>query len=177
MDNVIENRSHLKIIVAALLVLAFVSGCGYHPVTARGPLAAANGVNVTVFSNKSYRPGVEGILAREMVDEMALRTGGRVLPGDRAELELTGVILTYTVLPVSYTAQDTIKEYRNVISIQATLREKQTQKVVWKGDLIEDQSFPANANVALQQNAEEAATVKICRRLSEEVWHKVGEQF
>jgi len=167
----------LRIILTALLALTLVSGCGYRPVVMRGPVAEANGVNVVLFANKSYRPGVEGLLARDLVDEFALRTGGRVLPGDQADLELFGVILSYTTVPVSYTALDTIKEYKTVIGVQATLRERRTLKVLWKGDLTEEQVYPVNANIALQQNAEEAATAKICRRLSEVIWQKIGERF
>jgi len=167
----------LRMVFTALLALTLVSGCGYRPVVTRGPLARANGVNVVLFENKSFRPGVEGVLARDLVHEFALRTGGRVLPGDEAELELSGVILSYTTLPVSYTALDTIKEYKTVISVQATLRERRTLKVLWKGDLIEQQVYPVNPNIALQYNAEEAATAKISRRLSEVIWQKVGERF
>jgi outer membrane lipopolysaccharide assembly protein LptE/RlpB len=167
----------LKILLMALLALCLLGGCGYGPVVLRGPMADANGVNVTLFVNKSYRPGVEGTLARNLVDEFALRTGGRVLPGDQAQLELTGVILSYSSLPISYTSLDTIKEYKSVVSVQATLREKQTQKVLWKGDLSGEQSFPVNTNIALQQNAEEAAVGKACRNLSREIWQKIGERF
>lgn len=164
-------------VVMTVLALALLSGCGYHAVGTRGLLAEANGVNVTVFSNKSYRPGLEGILARDLIDELALRTGGRVLPPDQAQLELTGSFLSYVTYAVSYTAQNTIKEYRTVITVQAILREQQSKKVVWKGDISGDQTFPVNANLALQQNAEEAAAAKICRRISEDIWRKIGETF
>jgi len=167
----------MALALLALAALTVIGGCGYRPVTLRGPLAGANGVNVTLFANKSYRPGVEGLLARDLVDEFALRSGGKVLPGDQAQLELTGVIVSYATVPISYTALDTIKEYKVVLTVQAILREQQTQKVLWKADLLGEQSYPVNANLALQQNAEEAATAKACRRLSEEIWQKIGERF
>jgi outer membrane lipopolysaccharide assembly protein LptE/RlpB len=166
----------LKRFFPALLALTLLAGCGYRPLT-HDPLVAAQGVNVKVFTNRSYRPGVAGVLARNLVDQLALRSGGKVLSGDQAQLELTGVILSYTTAPVSYTAQDVIREYKAVLSVQATLLEHRTQKVLWKGDLTEEQSFPVNQNIALQQNAEEAAIAKICRRLSEEIWQKIGERF
>jgi outer membrane lipopolysaccharide assembly protein LptE/RlpB len=165
------------LLCATLLALLVSSGCGYHAVANRSPLGDANGVNVVLFANKSYRPGLEGILGRELVDELALRTGGRVLSGDEAQLELTGSVTSYTTLPVSYTSQDTIKEYRTAIKVEATLREKQTQKVVWKGELTEDQTFPVDPNIALQQNAETAASQRVCRKLSEDIWRKISERF
>lgn len=167
----------LKILLTALMALALLGGCGYRPVTLRGPLAGANGVNVILFVNKSYRPGVEGVLARNLVDEFALRSGGKVLPGDEAQLELSGVVLSYASQPISYTSNDTIKEYKSVVGVQATLRERVTRKVLWKGDLSEEQAYPVNANIALQQNAEEAATAKVCHRLAERIWQKLGERF
>ena len=107
----------------------------------------------------------------------ALKSGGNVVSRDKAQVELDGVILSYATVPVSYTSQDTIKEYQVVIKVQATLQEPQTRKVLWKDEISESQSFPVNENLALQQNAEEAAAAKICRRISEDIWRKIGEAF
>jgi len=162
---------------SALLVLSLLGGCGYHTVAGRDPISGANGVNVVVFANKSYRPGVEGVLARDLVDEMALRTGGKVLPGDQAQLELSGTVLSYATGAVSYTSLDAIREYQLTVKVEAVLRERRTMKVLWKGELAEAQVYPVNANLSLQLNAEEAAAAKVCRRLSEEIWQKIGERF
>jgi outer membrane lipopolysaccharide assembly protein LptE/RlpB len=162
---------------SVLLLLSLLGGCGYHSVVARDPISGANGVNVVMFVNKSYRPGVEAVLARDLVDELALRTGGKVLSGDQAQLELTGAVLSYGSTAISYTALDAIREYRLSIKVDASLQDRQTRKVLWKGVLTEEQSYPVNANLALQLNSEEAAAAKICRRLSEDIWQKVGERF
>ncbi|WP_226373923.1 LPS assembly lipoprotein LptE [Citrifermentans bemidjiense] len=167
----------LRTIVLALLVLVLAGGCGYRPVVQRGPLAEANGVDIVLFANKSFRPGVEGVLARDLIDEFALRTGRRVLPGDKAQLELSGTVLSYATSPVSYNRLDAIQEYSAAMTVQASLREKRTQKVLWKGELTEQQVYPVNANIALQQNAEEAAVAKVTRRLAERIWQKLGERF
>ena len=165
----------LRLLALAAALLG--SGCSYSPVIQHGPLAGANGVNVALFANKSYRAGVEAILAREMIDEFAFRTGGKVLPADRAELELSGVVLSYNSVPVSYTAADVIREYNAILAVQATLRDQKAHKVLWKGDVTEQQVYPVNASIALQQDAEEAAIEKISRRISERIWQKLGERF
>ncbi|WP_224984830.1 LPS assembly lipoprotein LptE [Geomonas agri] len=161
----------------ALLAVLFGSGCSYSPVIQHGPLAGANGVNVVLFANKSYRAGVEAVLAREMIDEFNFRTGGKVLPADRADYELSGVVLSYNNVPVSYTATDVIREYNAILTVQATLRDQKAHKVFWKGDITEQQVYPVNANIALQQDAEDAAIEKISRRISERIWQKLGERF
>jgi len=173
------QRKHLQIrfFIPAVCVLVLLAGCGYRPVALRGPLAEANGVNVVLFGNKSYRPGIPGTLARDLVDELALRSGGKVLPGDQAQLELNGTVLSYSTIAVSYTAQDAIKEYRSVLTVQAVLVDHLTGKVLWKKDLTEEQVFPVNPNIGLQQNAEETAIDGLCRKLARDVWQKIGERF
>jgi outer membrane lipopolysaccharide assembly protein LptE/RlpB len=173
---VISKICKAKGLYALLLVMMLIAGCGYHVVTPRGPLADGKGVNITLFTNKTYRSGLEGTLARTMVDEFALRNGN-VLPREQAQLELVGVINSYSTVAVSYSSQNTIKEYRVSVGVQATLREQQTQKVLWKGELSESQTFPVNENLALQQNAEEAAAAKVCRRISEDLWVRIGEAY
>ena len=168
---------HVVRLFTFLLLVSMVSGCGYHAVVPRDPIIGANGVNVILFANKSYRPGVEAVLARDLVDELALRTGGKVLSGDQAQLELTGAVLSYATEAVSYTSLDAIREYKTSLKVEAVLREHVTRKVLWKGELTEQQVYPVNANLALQLNSEEAAAAKICRRLSEEIWQKIGERF
>jgi outer membrane lipopolysaccharide assembly protein LptE/RlpB len=160
-----------------LVLLVVLGGCGYHSVAGRGPLGDANGVNVTVFANKSFRPGLEAVIARDLVHELAQRTGGKVVRGDEADLELTGTVLSYKSMPISYTALDTIAEYNAVVAVQAVLLDQRSRKVLWKGDLIGEQSYPVNDNIALQQNAEEAAIAAVSRRLSERIWQKIGERF
>lgn len=162
---------------ALLLLLAVLGGCGYHSVAQRAPLGDADGVNVTLFANKSFRPGLEGLVARDLVHELALRTGGKVLRGDEADQELTGTVISYASVPISYTALDTIAEYKAVVAVQAVLLDQKSRKVLWKGDLIGEQSYPVNDNIALQQNAEEAAIAAVSRKLSERIWQKIGERF
>lgn len=164
-------------ILLFLVLLALPAGCGYHSVSRTDPMQGANGVNVVLFANRSYRPGVEGVLGRQLLDEVALRTGGKVLPGDRAELELTGVVLSYATAPVSFTAADVIREYQATLKVQATLRQRLSQKILWKGEISESQVYPSNETIPLQQNAEAAAVEKICRRIAEDVWLKIGERF
>jgi outer membrane lipopolysaccharide assembly protein LptE/RlpB len=164
-------------LAAALLLVGLLSGCGYHSVTTRDPFDGANGVNVVMFGNRSYQPGVEAVLARQLVDELSLRTGGKVLSGDQAQLELNGTVLSYTSVAVSYNALDQIREYRLSVTAEASLVERVTRKVLWKGKLTEEQVYPVNLNLALQRNAEEAAAAKVCRRLAEDIWQKVSERF
>ncbi|UFS68981.1 LPS assembly lipoprotein LptE [Geomonas sp. RF6] len=167
----------MRKLLSAIAVVCALSGCGYHPVTNVGALSEGNGVNVLIFANTTYRGGMEGVLGRAMVDELARRTGGRVVSAEQASTVLSGTILSYDSGAVSYSASDTIREYRSALRVEAVLRDAKTQKVLWKEQLTETQVYPVNPNIALQQNAEDAALERICRKLSEDVWHRLSERF
>jgi hypothetical protein len=86
-------------------------------------------------------------------------------------------VLSYSSVPVSYTAADKIREYRATIKISTVLQQKKNLEVLWKGELSQEQIFPANADISLQQNSENAAIQELCRKLALDIWRKLHESF
>jgi outer membrane lipopolysaccharide assembly protein LptE/RlpB len=173
-------RNYLTSISALLLAAAvLLGGCGYR-LTSHPDLASpvtGRKVAVEVFVNRSYRANLGAIMAGSLAETFASRTGGRVVSAEDADLVLTGAVLGYSNNPVSYTAADTVKEYRALVTIEAVLSEKHTRKVVWKGNLAWFQDYPINAVVSLQQNSEEAAIREACDRLSLQIYERVVSGF
>lgn len=172
-----------------LLAFLFLNGCGYHLTGIQGLPAAVAGkrIAIPVFANKSYRANVGAILTGSLVDETARRSGGMVTSEESADLVLSGSVLTYTTSAVSYTALDTVKEYRAAMTVEATLTERESRKVAWKGTLSWSQDYPANTNfavqqsgvdpIALQQNSEEAAILEICQKVALQLYQKISQGF
>lgn len=156
-----------------------LSGCGYHRIGGVGSTgaAAAGGIHIPIFVNNSYRAGLETPLTQSVIDQIARHSGGNVVDEDAARFVLSGAVLSYTVAPVSYTARDTIREYQATVKMVATFSERQTGKVMWKGQLAAHQVYPANVNLALQQNSEAAAIIEICRKLAEALHENMQEDF
>lgn len=169
----------------ALAVSCFLGGCGYHLTSeAQTPsLTAGKTIAIPMWRSKSYRPNLEAILTGSLIDEFALRSGGMVVAEDAAELLLTGTIVTYATAGVSYTAADQVREYRATMTVDATLTEKRSQKVLWKGILAVSQDYqaindPALQNrIALQQNSEDAALREISRKIAQQLFQKMSENF
>ncbi len=187
-------KQFLSLLVPAVLLLA---GCGYRLTSdpsLPSPLSGKK-VAVPVFVNKSYRANVGVILAGSVVDEFARRTGGRVVGEDAADVILSGTVLSCSNTPISFTAADTVKEYRMLVTVEATLTEKSTRKVLWKGTLSWSQDYPVNTtvvvrqssavfrpvssatNIALQQNSEDAAIRDISARLAQQIYERVTAGF
>lgn len=132
---------------------------------------------IPIFANKSYRANIGAILTGSLVDEFARRSGGKVTDEESADLVLTGAVTTYSTSAVSFTAADTVKEYRAVMTVESSLAEKDSGKVIWKGVVTWGQDYPVNTDVAKQQNAEAAAIKEICSNLAQQIYHNISEGF
>jgi outer membrane lipopolysaccharide assembly protein LptE/RlpB len=171
-------KRRLSYFIFLIISACCLSGCGYHAMNwDNGPFAGdGKTVNIPLFVNKTFKPNVEGVLANALIDQFAKKKGLQVESSD-ADLTLSGEVLDYHTTAVSYSAADTVKEYSASMKISATLRRTSTMKVLWKGELTWDQSFPANTDIALQQNAEDAAIREICGKLAQELYVTISSDF
>lgn len=162
-----------------LMICLLLTGCGYHLSATSGlpPAVAGKNLAIPMFTNKSYRANVGAALTESLVDEFARRSGGKVMSEESADLVLNGTVLTYATSPISYSADDKVREYRAVMTVESTLIVRNTHAVIWKGVLSWGQDYPANSDVGLQQNSEEAAIREICRKVAQQVYQKISEGF
>ena len=171
--------------LALVLSCYILGGCGYHLAseTQTTSLLAGKTISIPMWRSKIYRPNLEAMLTGSLIDEFALRTGGMVVAEDAAELLLTGTIVNYTTVAISFKAADQVKEYRASMTVEATLAEKRSQKVLWKGTLSASQDYiaindPTLPNrIALQQNSEDAALREIDRKIAQQLFQKMSENF
>jgi hypothetical protein len=134
-------------------------------------------VTIPIFANKTYKPNLENILLNDLIDEFAKRKGLRIQGMGSSDYTLSGEVLTYGKIAISYTGFDIVKEYRATLTVTATLRNNSNQQVVWRGNLSWSQDFPANSDLAIQQNSEDAAIQEISRRLAQQIYLKLLEDF
>lgn len=162
-----------------LLTLGWLAGCGYHlpPVAGQSGQTAVKTINIPIFANKTFKTNMEALLVNSLVDEFSSRRNFRVISRQDADLTLSGTVLSYGTAAISYTATDTIREYRATVTAEVVLRQTNTQKVLWKGVVSWSQDFPVNVNIALQQNSEEAAIREISRRLAQQIYLRVVDDF
>lgn len=162
-----------------------LAGCGYHLTgSVEAPsLLTGKSIAIPMWRSKIFRPYLESVLTGSLVDEFALRSGGKVVDEDAAELVLTGTIVSYETVAVSYTDADQVREYRATMTVDAILTEKKSRNVLWRGVVASSQDYPASIEadapnkIALQQNSEEAALREISRKLSQQLYQKVTEKF
>jgi hypothetical protein len=170
-----------KFLIYPLVAVALLSvaGCGYRPINrdVEARFGTDRTLSIPIFANRTFKPNIENIAVNELVGEFARRKGLHVLSGDDADYILNGEVLSYDKAAVSYSGLDKVLEYRATITIAAELRLNATKRILWKGKLSRSQDFPAFYDSATQQNSEDAAISEICRRLAQELYIKMTEEF
>jgi outer membrane lipopolysaccharide assembly protein LptE/RlpB len=168
-----------NLLLLMLLGCLILSGCGYRAVGwETGPNGhAGKTVSIPVFANKTFKPNLESTLANAVVDEFAKRNSPRIAGSDDADMTLSGEVASYSSTAISYSRSDTITEYNASMKLVATLRRNSNQQVLWKGELSWSQAFPANVNIAMQQNAEDAAIQEICKKLAQQLYLRILQDF
>ena len=145
-------------VVVTVLLLA---GCGYHFMrSVENRTVAGQTIWVGFINNDSNSPVAPTVLRRSLLDECyhmrALAPAGDAAV---AELLLSGVLRSYSLQALSYTASDQVKEYRLTISVELELKGRGKATPLWKGLLQASHDYPVSSDLALQRNAEETAFV------------------
>jgi len=161
-----------------------VSGCGYHPLTSTvvHDAATVKSIYIPVFVNRSYRATLEAFLANSITEQFARRRGEWRITGEGAEYLLSGVIISYDLTPVAYNYREalqleTVAEYRAAITTEITLKKSGARDIIWKRRLSLYQNFPANSDIAVQQNSEDAAIQEVCQKLSQDIYVSLSNDF
>lgn len=168
-----------RYVVLLTVMCTLLSGCGYRPIYHDSAARFGEGetISIPIFTNKTFKANLENILLNQLIDEFAKRKGLVIASGTDGDYLLSGELLSYDRSAVSYSGGDIIKEYKATLKLLATLRNGRTQEVMWRGELSWSQDYPANNDIAIQQNSEDAAILEICRRLAQRLYLKVHEDF
>lgn len=165
--------------ILGLVALVLASGCGYRPLgQGVGLPAGVESIYIPLFVNRSLEPFLENELTRDVVEEFSRRQGLRVIEDvARADARLEGEVLSFGAQAVSFGPQDRITQYRAAITIGAVLRRSDTGMVLWQGQLSRSQLYPVVDDKSAQEDNEQAAIRVISRRLAEDLYVRLHDNF
>ncbi len=116
-------------LMSIILVLCLM-GCGYTTSALRGERIQK--IHVGTFLNKTYEQGLDRLVTDAVIDEFIFKGGIKVVEKDRAEIELDGTVINYELKPLSYNRSNQAEEYRLRISVDVSLRDRATSKIIWE---------------------------------------------
>ena len=139
----------LRLLVLAGLVLQ--SGCGYRFAADSSLLPKdARTIFIEPFVNRSRDVGLEKELASAMRGEFYRRGPLRVVDqSDLADVIVSGVIRSLENTVASVNGFDETLQYLSAMTVDMTLRRRETHAVLWRGDAIRMNEYYAGSRAAV----------------------------
>jgi outer membrane lipopolysaccharide assembly protein LptE/RlpB len=159
------SRIKFGIILLFITILS-ITACGKQPVSVLPTYIKKIAVNN--FSNNTVHYGIEDKLTKKVIEEF-LRDGRlEIVKTEEADALLTGVIVRYSLEPVSYDAQSVIEQYKLYIGVDVTLHDQVQGTTMWtENNIHEDYTYYVTAKagqlVETENDAQEAVTDLLSR--------------
>ncbi len=175
-----NTRSRLLRLVSLLVMVLFISACGYHFAgSAANRIAPGQSLWVAFIRNETDYVTAQTTLRRALLEEgQALRGLHPASSVETAALRVTGNLRSIVSSQVSYSSQDQVKQFRLTVEVELELFRKGETVPVWKGTLQAFQEYPANSNdLALQRSSEQAALVAASQILAQKFLMAVEQVY
>jgi hypothetical protein len=125
-------------VVIGILALG-LAGCGYG---LRGHLPEhIKTVAVPIFVNRTYEPGVEGLLTRAVVEAFSTNGRLRVVRPEEADAVLDGEVTGYVIDSIAFDQGANVRQFRLTVTLNLAFRDVRRQKVLFR-----DSSFAERAD-------------------------------
>lgn len=159
-----------------VILIIFVSGCGYSLANRSSSQLHGRSLYVGMFANSTYQPNLEGQLRLAVMNELVAGPG-QLVPENLADLVLSGEIESLAIETAAYSSQDKANFYRLILILQARLVDKKSGRVIWKTKETFRDEYPATADLALQRNARDAAIAAICKSSAIRLVRQLNQSF
>jgi len=161
-----------------LVVVLLLGACGYHFPGQGGSLpGGVERIHISMFGNQSREPLLENRLTTEVVDIFSGRSNLRLVAVEEAEAELSGRILSYDSSSIAYQQEDQISKYRAAMVVAVRLQRIDNQALLWDGTVRWQTEYDAAADKMLQGDDERLAQDELARRLAEEIFSRLLDDF
>lgn len=167
-----------RLLITALMFL-LVAGCGYRLSDETLHLPDdASVLFIEMFENRTLEPYLENILTTHFTRRLLLLPDIHLIEKTAdADAIVSGIILGYNVESSAYNEQNIVTQYRATMTVEAEFRRQADGKILWRGNLIRFQTFPADLDLKRQDDLERIAQDILSARLAEELSARLTETF
>ena len=150
---------NLRLLPAAVAWLA-LGGCGYQWVGQSSMLPKdAQTVYVEPFIGRSRDIGLEKELTSALRSEFYRRGQLRVVNAvEQADIILSGVVRSFETSVASVNRQDEVLQYVSVLVLDATLRRREPNEIIWRGQALRLAELQAGSRAAVVTTSSEFRT-------------------
>ncbi len=166
-------------LMAALLAILVISGCGYgFRGTVNNLPPDIKAVSIPVFTNESIEPGVEVEFANALIYEFNRSQVLQVVSESQAQAQINGKIKSIAIDSVVYASVTQALQRKVTVTLEVSCQRTDNQKVLWQNQSLsryEVYSVTTDPNQT-DRNKQEAIK-KIAQDLSERIHNSILENF
>jgi outer membrane lipopolysaccharide assembly protein LptE/RlpB len=162
-----------------VLIVLFLTGCGYHLAGETQHLPGGLSVlQIVMFNNQTMEPYLENIVTTQVTRRLMLLPEIRLVENPQeADGVVSGKILSYHVEASAYDAENLMTQYRATMKLEVELRRNADGRILWRGILTRFQSFSADPDLKRQDDLERMAQDLLSIRLAEDLSSRLTETF
>lgn len=162
-----RGRLRILFLLAPALLFGVLSGCGMYTFTGAVPTHLES-IAVPPFQNNTAEFGLSEDLSNALIDEFIDDNSFKVLDLRQADSVIYGTITRVQDVPNTYTADETVEEYKVTITVRVRYEDLVKGKVVWEETLSAFGIYPFGGGLAEREQGVEEAT----RKLTEDILNK-----
>lgn len=165
--------------LTGLVLLVFISGCGYGFRGATNNLPPdIQGVYIPVFINEALEAGTEVVFTNALIYEFTRSRTLKVVPESQAQAVISGKIKRIIIDPVIYANLTQAVERRVTVVLEVSCRRSDNQKVLWQNlSLSRYEIFRVTTDPTQTDLNKTQAIQKIAQDLSERIHNGILENF
>ena len=156
-----------------------LSGCGYHLASSVNPmLENYDSIAIPYFENKTFEAEAVTIFTYAVVNEFIESKRLKVEGIDKADLVLYGTVKELNEQSIGYSSDDKAREYRIWATLELSLEEKSTGKVLWKRDKLSHNNEYLSADLRVEEiTVIEASKRKALVLLAEDLAERIHDSI
>ena len=173
-------------VIASLLGIVWLSGCGYHFVAVKDSLpGGVKSVFIPTFQNQTKEAGIENTFTSALRNEFIKSKAIRVLDRDQAEGEIVGKVMQLSLEATSHQEKNLeergtkilAREYSASVTVEISLVRKKDQKIIWSRTLSDSRRYSSAEDLLINETKQREAFDKISVYMMEQAHDQMFEDF
>jgi hypothetical protein len=135
-------------------------------------------IAIPYFENKTFEAEAVTIFTYAVINEFIESKRLKVESIDNADLVLYGTVKELNEQSIAYSSDDKAREYRIWATLELSLEEKSTGKVLWKrSDLTYDNEYLTPQEINVVEASKRSALVLLAEDLAERIHDSIIQGF
>jgi hypothetical protein len=160
-----------------LVVWVVFSACGYRFAGSGSFPAGIKTISIAIFENRTAETGLENTITNDLIYEVTRSKEAALIRKDKAEANLSGVIVSTQTGSISRSSVDTSLERRVTVTLQLKLTNT-SGTIIWSAKRVsESEAYVVeNDKQGTEQNRQDAIS-RASKRLAEKIYNRLTEDF